>query len=91
MFNKLKNVKDLRSQAKQMQSNLAEETIIVEKGGIKININGNMEILSISVNQELAKDSLEGLLVEAINEAIKKAQKIMAKKIQEMGGLSGLN
>ena len=91
MFNKLKNIKDLRSQAKQMQSALSGEAITVEQGGIKVIMNGNMEITSITINDDLAKDSVEGMLIELINEAIKKAQRLMAKKIQEIGGLEGLS
>lgn len=87
MFNKLKQFKDLRSQAKKMQSTLAEETITIEKSGIKVAMNGNMEITSLSINENLAKESLEGMLADCINEAIKKTQRLMAQKLQEMGGL----
>jgi len=90
MFNKLKHLKDLRSQAKTMQNALAQETITVEKGGIKVAMNGNMEIMSININEDLAKDSLEGMLAECVNEAIKKTQRLMAQKMQEMGGMPGL-
>ncbi len=90
MFNKLKHIKDLRSQAKTMQSKLADESITVEKSGIKVIMNGNMLVTAISLNEQLAKESQEGILVDSVNEAIKKAQKIMAQKMQELGGLSGL-
>lgn len=90
MFNKLKHLKDLRNQAKTMQNVLAEEKISIERGGVKVTMNGNMEIISISINEDLAKDSLEGILTDCVNEAIKKTQKIMAQKIQEMGGFPGL-
>lgn len=91
MFSKLKYIKDLRSQAKIMQNALAEESVTVEKGGIKVVMNGNMEIISLSVNENLSKDSLEGMLTDCLNEAIKKTQRLMAKKMQEMGGLPGLD
>lgn len=90
MFNKLKQFKDLRSQAKTMQNALAGEIITVEKGGIKIVMNGNMEITSITINEDLAKESLEGMLTDCVNEAIKKTQRLMAQKMQEMGGIPGL-
>ena len=90
MFNKLKNIKDLRSQAKTMQGALADESVTVEKSGITVVMNGNMDITSLTINEDLAKDSLEGLLVDCINEAIKKTQTLMARKLQEMGGLPGL-
>ena len=91
MFNKLKQIKDLRSQAKQMQSALADESVTIEKNGNKVVMNGNLEITELIVNMELQKESLENILKESINEAVKKVQKLMAKKMQEMGGLPGLN
>ena len=89
MFNKLKQIKDLRSQAKTMQSMLAEETITAEKHGIKIVMNGNMEITEINL-PDTDKSKLESSLPACLNDAIKKTQKIMAKKMQEMGGFPGL-
>ena len=70
-----------------MQRTLAEEIIAVEKGGVKVVMDGNMEVKEISINENLAKDSLEGILVDCINDAIKKTQRLMAQKMQEMGGL----
>ncbi|MCX6797971.1 MAG: YbaB/EbfC family nucleoid-associated protein [Candidatus Falkowbacteria bacterium] len=90
MFSKLKQFKDLRSQAKTMQNALAGESIIVEKNGIKISLNGNLEIISITLNENLNKNSQEESLKDCLNDAIKKAQRLMAKKMQEMGGLPGL-
>ena len=90
MFNKLKQFRDLRQHAKLMQNALATESVIVEKGGITVVMNGNMELTKITLNENIGKDSQEGLLAEAINEAIKKTQQIMARKMQEMGGFPGL-
>ncbi len=89
MFNKLKHLKDLRSQAKVMQNSLAQETIKVEKAGITVIMNGNMEITKITINEDMAKESLEGMLSECLNEVIKKTQRLMAQKMQEMGGIPG--
>jgi len=72
-----------------MQNALAQETVTVEKGGITVVMNGNMEITSININEDLAKDSLEGMLTESINEAIKKTQRLMARKMQELGNIPG--
>lgn len=90
MFNKLKQFKDLRSQAKQMQNVLAQEVNTIEKNGVSITINGNLEITGVSIRENLSGNNLEKALKEAFNEAIKKTQRIMAQKMQEMGGLSGL-
>jgi hypothetical protein len=94
MFNKLKQFKDIRDKAKDMQSQLAQETAEGQAawGKIKIIINGNQEILSVSIDPELLSDAkkLEELLKEGINDAIKKIQRIIAMKMQQMGGLAGL-
>ena len=63
---------------------------MIEKNGVKVSLNGNLEILSISLNESLNKSSQENILKDCMNEAIKKAQRLMAKKLQDMGGLPGL-
>jgi len=91
MFSKLKQFRDLRSQAKTMQGVLAQETISEEKNGVKVILNGNMEIMTLTLNENLNKSAQEEALKNCLNEAIKKAQRVMAKKLQEMGGLPGMN
>jgi DNA-binding protein YbaB len=91
MFNKLKQIKDLRSQAKHMQSALSGETINTEKHGVKITMNGNMEITSVVINSEESKEEIARCFKDATNDAIKQTQRLMAKKMQEMGGFPGLN
>ncbi len=91
MFSKLKQFKDLRSQAKVMQNALAQETITEEKNGVKIVLNGNMELISLNLNESLNKNSQEETLKNCFNDAIKRAQRIMAKKLQDMGGIPGMN
>jgi DNA-binding protein YbaB len=90
MFNKLKQFKDLRNQAKTMQNALSGESVTVEKNGVTLTINGNLEITNLSINPELSKDKLESIMKELFNDSIKKVQKIMARKMQEMGGFPGL-
>ena len=91
MFNKLKQFKDLRNQAKTLQNALAEESVEYEKSGVKITMNGNMEITALTINPGISSNNLEGILKDAANETIKRAQKVMAKKVQEMGGISGMS
>jgi DNA-binding protein YbaB len=91
MFNKLKQFQDLRHQAKTMQSALAEETITEEKNGVKVVLNGNLEIISLSLNESLNKSAQEEATKNCLNSALKRAQKLMAKKLQDMGGIPGLS
>lgn len=87
MFEKLKQIKDLRTQAKSMQSVLANESVTVEKNGVKVVINGNLEITSFTVAENLNQAQIGANAKDALNDAIKKVQKIMAQKMQDMGGL----
>ncbi len=91
MFNKLKQLKDLRDQAKKMQNVLGGEVITAEKNGVKITMNGNMEITQVDIIGEIDKSNLESNIKNAVNDAMKQTQRLMAKKMQEMGGFPGLN
>jgi len=91
MFSKLKQFRDLRSQAKTMQDALAQETITEERNGVKIVLNGNLELINLTLNENLNKTSQEETLKTCFNDAIKRAQRLMAKKLQDLGGLPGMN
>lgn len=94
MFNKIKAVKDIRQQAKQMQNALSEIMEIGEggRGAVRIAIDGNQEVSRVEITQEALanKERLENAVKDAINDGVKKIQKQMAKKMQEMGGLDAL-
>jgi len=93
MFNKLKQFKDLRSQAKDLQSKLAEESISVQEAGgkVKLTMDGNLKVTDIKIDPELLspdkKNKLEDAIKEAHASAMKKMQRIMAMKMKEMGGM----
>jgi DNA-binding protein YbaB len=91
MFNKLKQFKDLRQQAKTIQDVLEKESITEEKNGIKVVMNGNMEITELTITSEAGKDEIARQTKAVVNDAIKKVQRLMAKKMQEMGGIPGMN
>ncbi len=85
-FKALGDINKLRKQAKQMQDELAAETIRVEEGDIVVEISGAQEIKVFSV-QGITSDEA----VKVLNKAIKKSQELAAKKLQSMtGGLGGM-
>lgn len=94
MFSKLKEIKDLRAQAKNLQNQLKEEHVETSAawGKVKIKMNGNQEVEEISIDEDILsptkKSELEKALKEAINEANHKVQKIMAEKVRKAGGLN---
>lgn len=83
MFNKLKQFKDLRSQAKQIQHQMEEEVLEVSKDGIFLKINGANDILDMQIDDNLLQD--KGKLIKVIKNVFKDAlhdmQKRMAKKM----------
>ena len=94
MFNKLKQFKDLKNQAKHMESELA--TVLSEGeaawGKVKITVDGNRDMQKVDIDPSMLTDKskLEEAIKEAHKDAIKKMQFKLAKKIQEMGGMDML-
>ncbi|MEK9152838.1 MAG: YbaB/EbfC family nucleoid-associated protein [Patescibacteria group bacterium] len=91
MFSKLKQFKDLRDKAKQLQSALSG--LKVEGSGawgkIKVTMDGNQTILDLAIDDALLADKqkLRGGLKEALQDALKKAQRLMMEKMKDVGGI----
>lgn len=92
MFSKLKQFKDLRDQAKKIQDVLKDVTVegTGAWGKIKIEMNGNQEITSVTIDPEMMTDKakLEAGMKEAFNDTAKKAQRSMAEAMKKTGGLN---
>ena len=82
MFDKLKQLQQL----KELRDSVAQEKEEVERKGIKVIINGKMEIEEIHLNPDLSKEEQEEVLKECINEAMKKIQMLLASKMSQMSG-----
>lgn len=87
IFGKLKQIKDLRTQAKQLQGAIGGETQTSEHDGVKVTTNGNFELTEVKIDRDLPRDQLAKAFQKSANDAIKKMQKIVAQKVQAMGGL----
>ena len=74
-----------------MQNVLGQESVTTERGGIKMVMDGNMKVTEFSAEDSVSKDALMRLTPDIVNDSIKSVQKIMAKKMQEMGGFPGLS
>jgi len=82
MFDKLKEIKKL----KELQSVLKRERVEINKDGIRIVVNGGLEIEELEINSDLEKKDQERILKSTINEAIKKIQIVAAQKMSGLGG-----
>lgn len=88
MFNPLKGlgeVNELRKQAMALQSALKQIIINEQKGRAEVELSADMKIHMVKISGEEYDD-----LKDCLNDAIEKAQKKAAAKMQEMGGLGGL-
>ena len=93
MFTKLKQFKDMRSQAKTLQGALEQETATATAahGDISITMDGNMKVTAFSIAEGLLKPEnkkkIEDGVMSAFEDVGKKIQRVMAAKVKEMGGL----
>jgi DNA-binding YbaB/EbfC family protein len=97
MLNKYKKFKELKKQAKTMETELA--TVISEGSAawnkVKITINGNRNLIDVKIDKSMMSPENKDALQSAIKDAFKDAtgtkfQMKLAKKMQEMGGLDAL-
>ena len=90
MFDKIKDMYQLQKQAKQIKKELKNTHIEAEVEGITVVIDGEQEVINITVNPEIKENhkKMEENLVKAFNKAVKKSQQIAAEKMKGiMGGL----
>ena len=80
-FKQAAEIKKLRDQANAIQKELAQIEVESEKGRVKVVMSGDMKVKSVEINGEEMKDARE-----AFNEAVDRAQKKSAQKMQQMGG-----
>lgn len=87
MFDKAKQLMELKRQADSIKKELAEEVLEIDQGQIKVIISADMHIRGLSYpDGTSAKD-----IVTAVNKAVEEAQKVAAKKMQgQMGALQDL-
>lgn len=86
-------MKGFEEQAQKLKDELATKTFSVKAGGgmLDLTLNGNGEVIDLNIDDELLedKDSLQILLIGAINDANKMVQQNQQQSA--MGMLGGMN
>lgn len=92
MFNKLKQINDIRKQAKEMQNALSEIMVVGQSSGqrVMVTIDGNQSVQSVKIEPNDDVSKIEADVKDALNDAMKKLQKELAAKMKGMGGLDAL-
>ena len=90
MNNVLKQAQKMQEEMERVQSELEEKTVEATAGGgmVEVVTNGKKEILSIKIKPEVV-ETLEDLIMVAVNDAIKKADDMMTEGMSAVTG--GIN
>ncbi len=95
MQSMLKQAQKMQEDMANLQAELEEREYEVAAGGgvVNVKINGKKEILSVKIDPEVVDpddvETLEDLVVAAVNEAIKKVESTSAEEMQKItGGMS---
>jgi DNA-binding protein YbaB len=71
-------------QLKAIQSLLSQLEVEEELEGVKIKINGKMEILEIKLNPELETEKQEKVIQKCFNQALQKMQRNLASQMSKI-------
>lgn len=94
MFDKMKQLMEMKKQADRIKRELdAVEVEVEEVKGIRITVNGSQNFKSVEIEENLLsaanKGRLQADLVRGLNAAIRKSQGVAAEKMKSV--LPGLN
>ncbi|NPA59967.1 MAG: YbaB/EbfC family nucleoid-associated protein [Epsilonproteobacteria bacterium] len=88
-----KMLEGMQVNAEKLKTELASKSYSVKTGGgmVELSVNGNGEVIDLSIDDELLndKDSLQILLIGAMNDANKMVQQNQQQSA--MGMLGGMN
>ena len=88
IFDKLKDINEMRKQGKAMEAKLAVETVSGQSSGgkIKIIIDGNQNVKSVEVSPDIAGDKSEVArhIRSALEDLFKQYKKLLQRKFGNM-------
>jgi len=97
MFDKMKALLDMQKKIQELKQELQNTNfeITSSDGLVKITMNGSQEVKDISIQsniQGIEKTTLERVIKDTYNKAIKRSHELAAEKMKEITGfnLSGL-
>ena len=95
MSNVIKQVQKMQEEMERVQEELEDKTVEATAGGgmVTVTANGKKEIVSLKINPEVVDaddvETLEDLVMVAVNDAIKQADDMMAEGMSAVTG--GIN
>ncbi|MEE8381743.1 MAG: YbaB/EbfC family nucleoid-associated protein [Thermodesulfobacteriota bacterium] len=88
----MKQAQKMQAQIAKIQEELAQKTVEASAGGGMVSVvaSGKQEIVSIKIEPEVVDpkdvEMLQDLVVAAVNEALRKAQEMVAEEMSKVTG-----
>ena len=93
MFDKMKQIYEIRKKAKELENKLAELKVDLAEGGIKLRLNGLFNCESLEIDPSFLspdrKEKLESILKKLFTETVREVQKRSAASSSDL--LKGLS
>jgi DNA-binding protein YbaB len=89
-FSQMKDLYKIQREAKRIKKELKNIHVEAEASGVKVVVNAEQEVISITIAQDVPMDRLPALLIDALNRALKKAQVVAAERMQGVMQQMGL-
>ena len=93
--NVVKQAQKMQEEMERIQAEVEEKTVEATSGGgvVKVVVNGKKELVSLNISPEAVDpddvETLEDLVIAAVNDALKQADEMMAEGMSAITG--GLN
>jgi hypothetical protein len=88
----MKQAQEMQGRLAQVQAEAATKTVDGSAGGgmVNVTVNGRLEVLSLRIDRQVVEggdiEMLQDLIIAALNQGIRAAQKIMADEMTKITG-----
>ncbi len=89
-FSDLKNSFTFQRKASKVQKELKNIHVEAEASGVHVVVTAGMEVVSVTIAPTVPQERIPALLVDALNQALKKGQVVSAERMQGVMGDLGL-
>lgn len=80
----------MQREAKKVRKQLKKIHVEAETDGVKVVVNGEQEVVSIDIAEDVPRESIASRLTDTLNRAMKKAQIVATEHMQGVLGDMGL-
>lgn len=96
LMQQAQKMQQIQENFQKAQEELANTEVLGEAGGglVKIGMNGKKEVLRVSIDESLVtndRDMLEELVAGAVNDAVRRVNKLKQEKLSSLTGGLGLD